>query len=83
MDAHRRQAEQATRAATEAQQEADRYAASLEATRIAELPNADANPAADCDALAYANPHAGTDADTLAHADTVPHANTASVDILP
>ena len=38
MDAHRRQAEQATRAATEAQQEADRYAASLEATRIAELP---------------------------------------------
>ena len=38
MDAHRRQAEQATRAATEAQQEAERYAASLEATRIAELP---------------------------------------------
>ena len=37
-DAHRRQAEQATRTATEAQQEADRYAASLEATRIAELP---------------------------------------------
>jgi len=38
MDAHRRQADQATRTATEAQQEADRYAASLEATRIAELP---------------------------------------------
>ena len=38
MDAHRRQAEQATRAATEAQQEAERYAASLESTRIAELP---------------------------------------------
>ena len=38
MDAHRRQAEQATRAATEAQQETKRYAASLEATRIAELP---------------------------------------------
>ena len=38
MDAHRRQAEEATRAATEAQQEADRYAASLEATRVAELP---------------------------------------------
>ena len=38
MDAHLRQAEQATRAATEAQQEAERYAASLEATRIAELP---------------------------------------------
>ena len=37
MDAHRRQAEQATRAATEAQQEAERYSASLEATRIAEL----------------------------------------------
>ena len=38
IDAHRRQAEQATRAATEAHQEADRYAASLEATRIAQLP---------------------------------------------
>ena len=38
MDAHRRQAEQATRAATEAKREAERYAASLEATRIAELP---------------------------------------------
>ena len=38
MDTHRRQAEQATRTATEAQQEAERYAASLEATRIAELP---------------------------------------------
>ena len=38
MDAHRRASEEATRAATEAQQEADRYAASLEATRIAELP---------------------------------------------
>ena len=38
MDAHRRQAEQATRTATEAQHEAERYAASLEATRIAELP---------------------------------------------
>ncbi len=38
MDAHRRASEQATRSAVEAQQEADRYAASLEATRIAELP---------------------------------------------
>ena len=38
VDAHRRQAEQATRTASEAQQEAERYAASLEATRIAELP---------------------------------------------
>ena len=38
IDSHRRQAEQATRTATEAQQEAERYAASLEATRIAELP---------------------------------------------
>ena len=37
MYAHRRQAEQATRAATEAQQEAERYSASLDATRIAEL----------------------------------------------
>ena len=37
-DAYRRQAEQATRTAIEAQQEAERYAASLEATRIAELP---------------------------------------------
>ena len=38
MDAHRRASEQATRSAVEAQQEAERYAASLEATRIAELP---------------------------------------------
>ena len=38
IDAHRRQAEQATRTAIDAQQEAERYAASLEATRIAELP---------------------------------------------
>ena len=37
-DAYRRQAEQATRTAIEARQEAERYAASLEATRIAELP---------------------------------------------
>ena len=45
MDAHRRQAELATRAATEAQQEAERYAASLEATRIAELPTPTPTPA--------------------------------------
>ena len=38
VDAHRRKAEQATRTAIEAKQEAERYAASLEATRIAELP---------------------------------------------
>ena len=44
MDAHRRQAEQATRAATEAQQEAERYSASLEATRVAELPKPTAAP---------------------------------------
>ena len=40
IDAQRRQVEQATRTAIEAQQEAERYAASLEATRIAELPTA-------------------------------------------
>ncbi len=44
MDAHRRQAEQATRTATEAQQEAERYATSLEATRIAELPTPTPEP---------------------------------------
>ena len=38
VDAHRRQVEQATRTAVEAQQEAERYASSLEATRVAELP---------------------------------------------
>ena len=38
IDAHRRQVELATRTATEARQEAARYASSLEATRIAELP---------------------------------------------
>ena len=44
IDAHRRQAEQATRTATEAKQEAERYAASLEATRIAELPTPTPTP---------------------------------------
>ncbi len=44
IDAHRRQAEQATRTAIEAQQEAERYAASLEATRIAELPTPTPEP---------------------------------------
>ena len=38
IDAHRRQVELATRTAIEAQQEAERYAAALEATRVAELP---------------------------------------------
>ena len=37
IDAHRRQVELATRTAIEAQQEAERYAAALEATRVAEL----------------------------------------------
>ncbi len=44
IDAHRRQAEMATRTAIEAQQEAERYAASLEATRIAELPTPTPTP---------------------------------------
>ncbi len=44
IDAHRRQVEQATRTAIEAQQEAERYAASLEATRIAELPTPTPTP---------------------------------------
>ena len=44
IDAHRRQAELATRTAIEAQQEAERYAASLEATRIAELPTPTPTP---------------------------------------
>ena len=38
IDAYRRETELATRTAIEAQQEADRYANALEATRIAELP---------------------------------------------
>ena len=38
IDAQRRKDEQATRTAIKAKQEAERYAASLEATRIAELP---------------------------------------------
>ena len=37
-DAYRRHVELATRSAVEAQQEAERYAAALEATRVAELP---------------------------------------------
>ena len=44
MDTHRRQAELATRTATQAQQEAERYAASLEATRIAEIPTPTPRP---------------------------------------
>ena len=44
IDAHRRQVERATRTAIEAQQEAERYAASLEATRIAELPTPTPTP---------------------------------------
>ena len=44
IDAHRRQVEQATRTAIEAQEEANRYAASLEATRIAELPTPSPTP---------------------------------------
>ena len=50
MDAHRREAEQATRAATEAQQEAERYAASLKATRAAELPTPTSVPPLDIEA---------------------------------
>ena len=44
VDAHRRQQEEATRTAIEAKQEAERYAASLEATRIAELPTSTPTP---------------------------------------
>ena len=44
IDAHRRQVEQATRTAIEAQEEAERYAAALEATRIAELPTPTPEP---------------------------------------
>ncbi len=44
IDEHRRQVEQATRTAIEAEQEAERYAAALEATRIAELPTPTPEP---------------------------------------
>ena len=44
MAAHRRQVELATRTAIEAKQEAEKYAASLEATRIAELPTPTPTP---------------------------------------
>ena len=44
IDAHRREVELATRTAIETQQEADRYAAELEATRIAELPTPTPSP---------------------------------------
>ena len=47
VDDHRRQVEQATRTAIEAQKEAERYAASLEATRIAELPTPTPTPTPD------------------------------------
>ena len=42
--AHRRRVAEATRTAVEAQQEAARYAASIEATRVAELPTATPEP---------------------------------------
>lgn len=48
IDAHRRQSDLATRTAREAQEEAERYAASLEATRIAELPTPTPHPATFC-----------------------------------
>ena len=44
IDAHRRAVEQATRTAVEAEEEARRYAASLEATRVAELPTPTVTP---------------------------------------
>ena len=44
VDAQRRLEEQATRTSIEAQEEAKRYAASLEATRVAELPTATPTP---------------------------------------
>ena len=44
VDAQRRLEEQATRTAIEAQEEAERYAASLESTRVAELPTATPTP---------------------------------------
>ena len=44
MDAHRRRAALATRTAVEAREEAQRYAASLEATRVAELPTPTPEP---------------------------------------
>ena len=44
VDAHRREVEQSTRTAIEAQQGAEAYAAALEATRIAELPTPTPEP---------------------------------------
>ena len=44
IDAYQREVEQATRSAIEAREEAERYAASLEATRIAELPTSTPEP---------------------------------------
>ena len=44
IDAHRREVEKATRTAIEAQEEAEQYAAALEATRIAELPTPTPTP---------------------------------------
>ncbi len=44
IDAHRREVELATRSAIEVEKEAERYAAALEATRIAELPTPTPEP---------------------------------------
>ena len=53
VDAQRQQVDRATRTAVEAQQEAERYAASLEATRIAELPTRTPEPTATPHPLIY------------------------------
>ena len=95
MGAHRRQVEQATRTAIEAQQETERYAASLEATRHRRTAHANSHAAADgypdADTYAFAHSHAdsnahantGTHANPTTHANTGTHANTASTHVLP
>ena len=56
IDAHRRQVAEATQIAVAAQQEAERHAASLEATRVAELPTPEPTPTP----LPTSTPHPAT-----------------------
>ena len=75
VDAQRRLEEQATRTAIEAQEEAERYAASLEATRVAELPTETPTPLPT--ATPTPTPHSTPNGDTHtnSHPDTGADAN--------
>ena len=79
IDAFRRESEQATRTAIEAQATAEQYAASLEATRIAEPPHANTDGHANGNTYCYAGAHPYSNSNP----DAYSYANASSQDILP